>query len=406
MSGEYERVRQEAHAHASAHAFGRSVGCAIEEVFAQAITWAISIAITWAIGRAIGRAIGHAIGAFDLGRRSSRARTESATTAEGSHASPRDRDTLLSLALTLTRARAARRDGRERRSSSGALTGDEWLPTLRAEAGERLQPPWAHVKTQLSVVAHRVVAARTFPDMADGGHWPSVVSWAWGGVEIECDSAQVCDAVVARAWACSCGWRGEVRSVDDRFHRPPGDAGGRLRATRVRRADRMARPEWDDHARQLGGDVDDDDDNVVGRAERLPSTLAASTPDHEYPANLSSLPLPHSVRAERARRRQQAEQLEVSGPGRTAPGLASAPEAGPPPKRGEDIGADGGIAPAASRVQRARVELAAAEADLQEVVRRGRAEGLSWRAIAAETGVDHRTARRTWFFDAAGDAAF
>lgn len=267
----------------------------------------------------------------------------------------------------------------------------------------------------------------TFTAMSDGGHRPSLVSWDRGGDEIGSGDGRIPDRVVTRAWHCSCGWRGEVRLVDDRFHRPAGDAGGQLRTRRVRRSDRVARAEWDDHHHEsdrlsevsaVEAGVDRPDPGALEGVVRPPPRPSESTADGDRRPAVGSSPkvVLHSRRAERAQRRQQQEQeqeqeqLEVprsAGPAAVPPSsLVSRAPSAPPVDPAEDTHPTEEIGRAAARVQQARAELAAAEASLAERVRRGRSCGLSWRAIAAEAGVDHRTARRLWSSGAQVDATF
>lgn len=274
--------------------------------------------------------------------------------------------------------------------------------------------------------------AGRFTGMRDGGHCASVVSWDGLGVEIASGEGTVTDAVAARAWCCSCGWRGAVRPVDDRFYRPPGDVDGRLRTARVRRSDRTAHAAWAHHRLAVSEDdapaaqtpVHGDGVDGVPVASAAPEDgdrgavdRRGRRPEVDAPARGSGgadAPGPVvSARAERARLRHP----QPSVPATRQPSTASRGGAGePPPPRAVDPtaatpGAEGtshaaDITRGAARVDRAHREMSAADTDLRDAVRRARAGGLSWRAIAIAAGVDHRDARERWTSGSEADTAF
>lgn len=255
--------------------------------------------------------------------------------------------------------------------------------------------------------------------MLEEAHRALLVSRDRAGEEVEGAEDHVSEEVATRAWTCSCGWRGELRRVDDRFFRPAGDVEDRLRSGRVRRSDRAARAAWDVHVAALdavSARAADGSDPVgapsAATAEEAGEAGERGTVEQEPP---TIVPLVRSARAERARLRQLCPDevpLRVARTPHSEPSpvgadavdgstssLGAAPPTGPLGRAAEQI------ARVAAQVSVARAELVDAEAALNAAVRGARVQGLSWRAIAAAAGVDHRSARARWTLDTPPDTA-
>ena len=252
------------------------------------------------------------------------------------------------------------------------------------------------------------------------------------------------ESLVGRCWGCACGWRGSVRDVATRHFRPQVGDGGGLRRRRLARADRDARGELEAHladvtatvprpepppapgtatrpappaaatAGDRTGEIGDGAHGRTRRRRRLTLPRTTSDADPSTPAGATSTaaaPSPSDPPAapDDAPELRAAPTDPVAEPG-TAPEVADPeatpsggealdpaepPTAGPPTPPARGAGADA-LAAAATRVQRARAELHAAETELEAAVAAARAAGVSWRTIARATGVPHREAATRW----------